>query len=1139
MKFRNFIKILLYLAIVITIPTAIATTLQELIASYNFGYTDGTLSVNLFNDYMIDTNSNGQNDTLVINLTVNSTQADYFTFFVDLNDGSGTLSNKLNQSLPSGVSYVNLSFDTRILNKNFYNYSLRIYNTTNSLIFSKYGMQTNTYQGFENGTNVNRITDESLNNNYLRINLTLNSTQIQDANLTVYLSFNQTVISATKSATLTSGIQTILVDFDNETIKSTHFVGNFTLDSILIGRKLLKPAYTTYIYNYEDFAKTSYLRNYSSSGIDTNGNNLSEFLDINFTIGVKTQDSYEIQAEIYDQFNNFVKNLSSVQTLAVGNQTVNVRLNGSDIYASKVSGPYILTSVRLFEAGNLIDKQFNAFTISNLTYTDFERPPLPDLNVSIKVNFTQFSNISNITVQVINIGQAPAFNVFLDAFNNETFSVTNNTVMLDVNQSQNYTFIVGNTSNFTLFTAIADFNNLVDESNESNNIAQNSNTIVSLKIESINVSYNNGTLNIFKFVILNDGDATVTNIQWQFDTKDNYIVNSTSNISSLAAGERAFVYVQYNFSSFGSYNVTANATGISSSTPIASSLSFAISVGDLAIISFDDIDVQGTKAIFEIQAKNNLAGNLTNLNWSLTTNTGGSTIKSASQFSTLQSNEVVFIFVQHDYGAVGTFDPTATVTNGTYTDTKSASVQINATSGNVSIKQATEFNGTFVIQNSTKTFYQNWSSNGMSGVTKLLGVNLTREGQSNRQFYGDSSQVSDVGIICHHAGVEKNVVINTTNASILSNMTATSTINTGGPRCRVMFYKNSTKAIYVYEKGFNGGFGFRLFNDSKNFSTETEIKYPYGASIGQKFISKQRPNGNETAIIFDDDGNPLKVGVVMVNFTNFSIGGLKQFYNMSFVPPHSNLTGLQNERSRRTAFAWTADGKGAVLTISNSTMSSGANDRNATILMYYYNFSLNSFNYTNGKLASSIILENTSAAVDGELCTMYGRNNNIFGVWEMKNGSVFKIMAAVLNINGTAESGYPLPDTTAETGSSSSIEYVGCYDNNIQDTVVFWWLRSSQTRLYYGLYNKTSQVWSTNNLKTTTFSTPSFAANNLKQIKKTECPETDCFGLVFSDYNGKVYGLANWNGTNISTTKLTAVAEAGTNSMQFLFAPSR
>ena len=71
-------------------------TLQDLINSYDYSYSDGTLNATSQNDYMIDTNNNGINDTLIINLTVNSTYTSFFEVYFDLAEESGTLSDSRN-----------------------------------------------------------------------------------------------------------------------------------------------------------------------------------------------------------------------------------------------------------------------------------------------------------------------------------------------------------------------------------------------------------------------------------------------------------------------------------------------------------------------------------------------------------------------------------------------------------------------------------------------------------------------------------------------------------------------------------------------------------------------------------------------------------------------------------------------------------------------------------------------------------------------------------------------------------------------------------------------------------------------------------------------------------------------------------
>jgi len=72
-----------------------------------------------------------------------------------------------------------------------------------------------------------------------------------------------------------------------------------------------------------------------------------------------------------------------------------------------------------------------------------------------------------------------------------------------------------------------------------------------------------------------------------------------------------------------------------------SSLSATVSIGDLVVTSFDDLNVDGTKAIFQIQGKNQLDENISNVNWSLTTDDGE--IINATELFDLTSNKSVEI----------------------------------------------------------------------------------------------------------------------------------------------------------------------------------------------------------------------------------------------------------------------------------------------------------------------------------------------------------------------------------------------------------------------------------------------------------------------------------------------------------------
>ena len=109
--------------------------------------------------------------------------------------------------------------------------------------------------------------------------------------LTVTLAYNSSTISKTEEKTLSSGVQVVSIDFDNETIKRTHYNSNFTIDTVVVGNKIFDFDQNTSIYDYEDFANISYIKTIADGRIDSDSNNLSEFLEINFTVEVKEADA--------------------------------------------------------------------------------------------------------------------------------------------------------------------------------------------------------------------------------------------------------------------------------------------------------------------------------------------------------------------------------------------------------------------------------------------------------------------------------------------------------------------------------------------------------------------------------------------------------------------------------------------------------------------------------------------------------------------------------------------------------------------------------------------------------------------------------------------------------------------------------
>jgi hypothetical protein len=305
----------------------------------------------------------------------------------------------------------------------------------------------------------------------LRINVSLNVTDNKTSNITVFLSFDNNSISAIAQASLITPFAIVSVDFDNETIKSTHYNGTYNIRTIKVDDKIISTDYTTAVYDYEAFAKTSYIKNISSYTIDNNSNNLTDILRFNVTINVKTANNYTLEGAIYDSDSNLIAYLSKNQSLSAGTQIVSLDLQGSTIYSTYQSGELQLANILLFAGNSTQDVLYSPYTTSHYSFFEFERPPLPDLTVNMTVLNNGSEKIINLTVQ--NIGFAPAFNVFLDLLDNSTYSTQESIAYLNINESQNFTFTINSTYNNSYFTAIVDLDNRVDESDESNNLASN------------------------------------------------------------------------------------------------------------------------------------------------------------------------------------------------------------------------------------------------------------------------------------------------------------------------------------------------------------------------------------------------------------------------------------------------------------------------------------------------------------------------------------------------------------------------------------------------------------------------------------------------------------------------------------------
>lgn len=449
------------------------------------------MNVTSHTDFMVDRDSNGVNDTLVFELTTNNT-AGTFVFVINLFDKDSTSVNETNKTLNSGINKINITFSSHILDQNQFNYSIKIYNASRSLKYRKDNLLTNIYLNYEEGYRILAVNDSRLNKT-LRINVTVNSPDNKTHVTTLFLSYNNSVIFLKKSIKYKNGSNHLTFNFDNETIKKTHYLGKFNVSSVKIGTKTIKTNFTTSSYDFRDFAATSYVYNFTDNGTDTDNDGKYDFLEIIASAQIFKADNYTFTISLYDLFDNLIeiKNLSTY--MDTGKNILSVRINGSRIYDKKLNGPYEIKSAELYDSISIVDAVKNAHTTSGYNFNDFDKPDLPDLKVNIFASNLHLYGTGNVTINITikNIGYKHAFDVFADIFDNKTFSISNKSSALAPNSQILYQLNFTNFSDFEI-SAIADLDDFIEELNESNNAEK---SLIKLNKRPILSPINNLTIN--------------------------------------------------------------------------------------------------------------------------------------------------------------------------------------------------------------------------------------------------------------------------------------------------------------------------------------------------------------------------------------------------------------------------------------------------------------------------------------------------------------------------------------------------------------------------------------------------------------------------------------------------------------------
>ena len=521
-----------------------ALSAEEFLASLNYSIRFISLNVTNYTDFMSDLDGNSINDTFSINITFNSSTGNY-TIYTDLNVNNSIIINSVNRT-SFNPNIIVINYSTKTFEGSRFNYSIRIYDSNLSLKYRETGILTNIYNNYQLAYKIINISDSNFDNNSIFINITLNITDNISIDSTVYLRHNKTSITARKADNLTIGLKDLGFIFDNGTIKDTHYIGNFTLYQLKINGKSYSFNYSTRLYDYRDFAKTSYVYNATDIGIDLDNNGLYDILRLNFSINILSDDTYKLQITIYDLYFNYIKQITKSQPFNQGINYFVIDVNGTDIYKRKLTGPYLVYP-RL-KIGNIIIDSPNRHITKQYNFTQFEKSQSPELFVNISTSNYHLFGIRNTSINITigNNGSTRAYNLFLDVFDNYSFSQTFFISTLFVNSTKIYSFNFSNISDLS-FTAIADLNNIIEEINESDNSLEK---IIKVNrapsITGITPSNNpNITENEQKLFSINYSDDDNISFTWLLN--GSFKLSNSTNYTFIG-----------NLSNAGTYNVTVN-----------------------------------------------------------------------------------------------------------------------------------------------------------------------------------------------------------------------------------------------------------------------------------------------------------------------------------------------------------------------------------------------------------------------------------------------------------------------------------------------------------------------------------------------------------------------------------------------------
>jgi hypothetical protein len=373
-------------------------------------YSTGNYNYNVFelppakfilphSDYGLDTDSDGNFDYLVVNVTVNVSVAGTYRVSGYLNDSiPNPIDSDFNLTfLDAGDQVVQLYFDGMSIYRNGenspYTVDLHLYDDSSNWMDSDtYIINGYTFGQFQvpgaafepPHSDYGLDTDSDGKFNYLVVNVTINVSVAGFYQLDGDLLYGSSnwIDSDSNYTFLPVGIQIVELRFEGWKIYVEGETGQYTVELDLYNDSLIwlySDVHTTNPYTYDEFQLPPALFKspHSDYGLDTDSDSLFNYLVVNVTINVSAAGDYSVKGELFDIFFKSIENVTNFTFLNAGIHVVQLYFAGSAIYNNGVDCAFLI-SLDLFDGlSNLLDT--DTHITGPYTFNQFQplAPPTP------------------------------------------------------------------------------------------------------------------------------------------------------------------------------------------------------------------------------------------------------------------------------------------------------------------------------------------------------------------------------------------------------------------------------------------------------------------------------------------------------------------------------------------------------------------------------------------------------------------------------------------------------------------------------------------------------------------------------------------------------------------------------------------